>query len=181
LHSTSKQSSMDKKEFIKRVVPMGNWILKIAKRFLKNIEDARDISQDVFVRLWIVRPDLDQCNCIEAYANRTTQHLCINKLTKEKRERDALRDLVNEQEVISTPANSYDRKQIFLRIREIAEKLPPDKRDTFFLRDLDGLEYQEIADKYGMNAHWARVNISRARKQILEDAQKMKLYELYRD
>ena len=160
---------------------MGNWILKIAKRFLKNIEDARDINQDVFVRLWIVRSDLDQCNCIEAYANRTTQHLCINKLVKEKRERDALRDLGNEQEVISAPTNSFDRKQIFMRIREIAESLPPDKRDTFMLRNMDGLEYQEIADKYGMNAHWARVNVSRARRQVYEQALKLKLHELYRN
>jgi RNA polymerase sigma-70 factor (ECF subfamily) len=172
---------MDKKDYISRVVPMGSWIFKIAKRFLKNNDDAQDIRQDVQMRLWIVRTELDQCNSIESYANRTTQHLCINKLTKDKRERDALRFLGNEEEITTDPANSYDRNYIFKCVREIAETLPPDKRDTFLLRDIDGLDYKDIGDKYGMNAHWARVNVSRARKQLLEEALKHKLDEHYRN
>lgn len=172
---------MEKKEFTSRIVPMDNWILRIAFHILRNKEDARDTRQEVFVRLWIVRSELDQCRSLEAFANRTTQFFCIDKLRKEHYRRRALQHLALHQETATAGESSHDRIYIFLKIREIAETLPPAMRDTFLLREIEGLEYQEIADKYGMSLNWAHHNISRARKIMVEEILKLRLHEYYRN
>ena len=171
---------MEEKEYIDRIIPMGNWIYKIAKCFLKNREDSEDMKQDVLKWSWIVRRELDQCHRLEAYINRTTRFMCIDKLRKEQHERDARRNLPIEPITKGDAIDPVDRKYIHLRIREIAETLPPDKRDVFMLRWIEGLEYQENADKYGMTLNWAYINNTRAFKLLLEQAQKLKLHELYR-
>ena len=172
---------MDKNEYNRRIVPMRNWIISIAMRFLKNKPEAEDTSQDVFVQTWIMRSFLDHCHCLEAFVNQITQFHCIDKLRREKQRKEIREFLAAHQEVALNPGSGHDRLYIFITIREIAETLPPAMRDIYLLRTIDGLEYSEIAEKYGMNMTWVYKNISRARKIILEEALKLKLHELYRD
>ncbi len=172
---------MDQEEYNKRIVPMENWVFRIAYHFLRSKEEAKDKKQDVFERCWIARSDLDRCYSVESYVNKTTQFFCIDFLRKEKRRKNAIRNLANDQETEVGPVNTYDRKYIFKRVTEVAELLPPDKRDTFLMRDVEGMEYQEIADQYGMDISWVYNTISRARKQLLEDVIKLNLHELYRN
>ena len=172
---------MEEKEYKDRIIPMGNWIYKIAKCFLKNREDSEDLRQNVFKWAWIVRQELDKCRSIEAYINSTTKFMCIDKLRKELQERELRSKLPIEPVTEGNHLDPIDSKYLYLRIREIADTLPPDKKDVFMLRWIDGLEYQEIADKYGMTLNWAYINNTRAFKLILEQAQKLKLHELYRD
>jgi len=172
---------MEEKEYKDRIIPMGNWIYKIAKCFLKNREDSEDLRQNVFKWAWIVRQELDKCCSIEAYINSATRFMCIDKLRKEQHEKEALRKQPIEPVTEGDVLDPIDRKYICQRIREIADTLPPDKKDVFMLRWIEGLEYSEIADKYGMTLNLAYINNTRAFKLILEQVQKLKLHELYRD
>ncbi len=51
-------------------------------------------------------------------------------------------------------------------VRKAIESLPKDQRDVIVLRDLDGLSYQEISDKLGVEIGTVRSRISRGRERI---------------
>lgn len=169
--------TMNKEEYIQRVVPLRGWIYGIAYRFLRNREDCRDISQEVYIQLWIRRADLDECRCIESYAGRTAQFLCIDHLRRIRQHRRAMEYFSTHPPDTGELTCKHDQLLIFLRVREIAETLPPDIRDTFLLHEIDGLQYHEIAARYGMSLNWVYQNISRARKRLIEQIIKEKLHE----
>ena len=64
------------------------------------------------------------------------------------------------------PEDALERKETVLMVRKAIENLPKDQRDVIVLRDLDGLSYQEISDKLGVEIGTVRSRISRGRERI---------------
>ena len=55
-----------------------------ANKFLNDPEEAQEVVQDMFVKIWEARDDIDPENSLKSYVFKTVQNLSINKLTKKK-------------------------------------------------------------------------------------------------
>src|SRR5690554_4245974 len=65
-------------EFKIKVLPVSKKILRYATHFLRDEDDARDVVQDVFLKLWQKKEELDQIENMEAFAMRMTRNRCLD-------------------------------------------------------------------------------------------------------
>jgi RNA polymerase sigma-70 factor (ECF subfamily) len=171
---------MDLQEFKIQVFPLRNRLFRLAKRLLDDPEEAKDIVQDVFVKLWNMREKLDEYRSVEALAVVTTRNMCLDKLKTRRYKLENLDNLRSEAE----EALFEDRKDlsdVVQKIHTIIRTLPEQQQSIIHLRDIEGYEFDEIAEILDMNENAIRVNLSRARKKIREILINSKIYEFQRN
>lgn len=139
---------------------------QMARRFLKEDDDVSDILQDAFCRLWSRRDSISDDEQAKAFTVVTVKNLCIDHMRKRKNtvgvdDREALHIMTD---------NIYDeqyRHELFRRVERIVdERLTDTQRKVYTLKEIDGLDTAEVAQKLGISAEAVRMNLSRARKAI---------------
>lgn len=168
---------MDAKEFKERVLPVSQRIFRYASRLMSNEHDAEDVVQEIWLKLWDKREQLENIKNMEAFAYRMTRNLCLDKIKLKKpqyfddREEGAYR--YDEADNRPDPESSLELKDTVERVNHIIDRLPEQQKSLLQMRDVEGLEYEEIADITGLEINAIRVNISRARKNVRETIHKM--------
>lgn len=157
------------KDFKTRVLPLSKKLLRFATLFLQNEDDAKDVVQDVFLKLWQKRDDLSEIENIEAFAMRMTRNRCLDVVRANKvvainaetnrKMREETVDVHSKIE-LSESAN---------QIKTLISKLPDLQRTVMHLRDIEQLSYDEIAGVTNVNVNAIRVNLSRARKKVRDE------------
>ncbi len=173
---------MDAQEFKERVLPVSQKIFRYANRLLSNEHDAEDVVQEIWLKLWDKREQLGNIKSLEAFAYRMTRNLCLDKIKLKKpkyyddREEGTYR--YDEADHRPDPESSLELKDTVERVNQIIGRLPEQQKTLLQMRDVEGLEYGEIADITGLEINAIRVNISRARKKVRETIQKV--YQLWK-
>ena len=75
---------MNEHEFSQKVMVYSSKFYGYSYKILGNKEEARDVVQDLYIKLWSKRYDLKQINSIEAFATTIIRNLCIDRLKKIK-------------------------------------------------------------------------------------------------
>lgn len=158
---------MNQNEFLNVVVPFKDKLFRMAKRLLISNEEAEDATQEVLVKLWIKKEVLQTYASIEAMAMTMTKNYCFDQL-KSKRASN-----------LSIAHNNFTDKQAGLHqiiedqdnlkwVEKIINNLPEQQKLIIQMRDIEQLEFNEIALVLEMNETAIRVALSRARKTIRE-------------
>lgn len=164
---------MKSSEFKLLVMPYSSRLYRMAFRLMGNREEAEDMVQEVYVKLWGMRGELSKYNSIEALAIRITRNLCLDQLRRRKVNLDAMKvESLKEEAYSITPAATLEKKEEAEMIHTLIAALPEPQRSLVHLRHLEGKEYDEIAEMVNMNVNAIRVSISRARKQMREMLEK---------
>ena len=131
---------------------------------LESQADAEDAVQDLFIKLWGNRDQLDTVLNFKAYCTTLMKNLCIDKLRKEQKVQSmepgpdvAESRLVDED---------YDVREKLERVLAAIERLPGRQRDVMKMYVLEEMSYEEIAEKTGMSNLTLRVLLSNARKSL---------------
>ena len=144
-------------------------------RMLGNKEDAHDAVQEVMLKLWDKRKQLNNHPNVTGFVLLTARNHCLDLLKK----RHPL--FVNAADYESADHHNSQKeiewKELNGIIREMLMELPESQREVLAMRDLDGLEFSEIADTTGLKIEHVRVLLSRARKQIGSKLKKIYSYE----
>ncbi|MFO7853031.1 MAG: RNA polymerase sigma factor [Bacteroidota bacterium] len=168
---------MTRREFETDIIPYSRTLYRFAFRFLGSKEEAEDAVQEVFLKLWKMRDKLPEYDNIHAYAMTMMRNHCLDMLRKKKTE------YMDDTRIYDTRASDMDLEKIienrekFLVITGVINSLPEKYCLVIQLRDIEGYEYNEIADKLKMDTKNLRVTLSRARKMVREKLKK-KNYEL---
>jgi len=145
----------------------------MAFRLMNNREEAEDIVQEVYVKLWGMRNELSNYNSLEALAVRITRNLCLDNLRRRKVNQNAMKaEQMKEGMHSVSPADQLEQKEEAEMIHTLIAALPEPQRSLVHLRHLEGKEYEEISEMVNMNVNAIRVSISRARKQMREMLEK---------
>jgi RNA polymerase sigma-70 factor (ECF subfamily) len=171
---------MTHQDFKILVFPLKNKLYRFSKRILGDPEEAKDIVQEVFIKLWKKGDGLMEYKSIEALAMVTTRNLCLDKLKVRKYPSESIEKLRSQVE-----ETMYEEKQdlsdIVQKIHHIIKTLPELQRTVIQLRDIEGYDFDEISGILDMNENAVRVNLSRARKKIREMFINNKYYEYQRN
>jgi RNA polymerase sigma factor (sigma-70 family) len=167
---------MELGEFKIKVLPLRNKLFRFAKRLLNSTEEAEDIVQEVFIKLWNRREKLDEYRSVEALAMVTTRNLCLDKLKVKKITTERIEDLRNDIEETRND-RSVDFSEVIDKIHAIIQTLPEQQKSVIQLRDIEGYDFEEIAEIMEINENAIRVTLSRARKKIREKLSESKIYE----
>jgi RNA polymerase sigma factor (sigma-70 family) len=171
---------MTPQEFKIKVFPLRNKLYRFSKRILDDPEEAKDIVQEVFIKLWNKGDKLAEYKSIEALAMVTTRNLCLDKLRGRKYPSESLDNLRNEVEVTGKE-EQQDLTDMVQKIHHIIKTLPELQRTVIQLRDIEGYDFDEISGILDMNENAVRVNLSRARKKIRDILVNNKFYEYQRN
>ena len=158
---------MKSSEFKLLVMPYSSRLFRMAFRLMNSREEAEDIVQEVYVKLWAMREELPNYNSIEALCVRITRNLCLDHLRRRKVNLDAMKaEQVRQESYPETPSENLEKKEDAELVHALIAALPEPQRSLVHLRHLEGKEYEEIAEMVNMNVNAIRVSISRARKQM---------------
>ena len=169
---------MDLQAFKQRILPVQHRLFRLATLFLRNREDAEDAMQDVLMRLWSNRQQLDTYQSVEALAVQMTKNLCLDRLKAHSRSR--LVDHDDLGSVVASQLSPYRQTELTdsaIRIRQLIDELPDVQKLVLHLRDVEEYSFEEIEQVTGLSVNAIRVALSRARKQVRDGYQKMNDYE----
>jgi len=156
---------MDAQEFNTIVSDYQNSVAGIIYRLVRSQEDARDLMQDAFIRLWKHRQKLDNRRAALTYLYRTAVHLAIDRLRRRKFQ---MVDWTIAEVDQDTNGAVKDSRELFEAIMISAKQLKPKQQTVFILKDLEGFEFEEIAVLMNMTSANLRSNLYLARKKIKE-------------
>lgn len=161
---------MNRESFGILVHQLSHKLYGFAFRILRNQEEAEDVVQEIFIKLWNMRDKLVDYRSIDALAATMTRNHCIDLLRKHKHEYRGEINLDNYNNLtVNSPYDNMVLKESGMIIEGIIEKMPENIRTVLRLHDIDGKSYEEIAAVTGHNINTLRVNISRARKLIRDE------------
>ncbi|MDO9254782.1 MAG: sigma-70 family RNA polymerase sigma factor [Bacteroidales bacterium] len=163
---------MTKEEFQKEVMPMGEKMYRIAYRLLGDSESARDVLQELFLKLWEKRNELHQLSSIDAFACTVLKNKCLDKLRLQKPTIDI--------EILKTQGNNpeatFDHMEGMSEIRKVMQLLPERQRIIMQMRDIEGCSFEEIALLADTTENNVRVQLCIARKWVKEELVKIYNY-----
>jgi RNA polymerase sigma-70 factor (ECF subfamily) len=164
---------MQESEFKDKIIPLSSKLHRFACFFLENGDDARDVVQEVMLKLWQNRNTLAAVENHEAYAMRMTRNKCLDML---KSERNLKLKTMEGYGLLRNASEDHDRmewKDTARLVTDLAERLPEIQKSVIFLRDMEQREYSEISTITGLNVNAVRVALSRARKQVRDELLKI--------
>ena len=136
-------------------------VFRFIVKNLRHEEDARDIVQGAFEKLWINREQVEE-KSVKSYLFTIAYNLMIDHLRKNKR--TELKDNFREEAKVER-SHGRELKQI---LNEALEQLPAKWKSLVLLKDYEGYNYEEIGKITGLNSSQVRVYLHRARLQLRE-------------
>ncbi|MEN3037864.1 MAG: RNA polymerase sigma factor [Candidatus Kryptonium sp.] len=118
----------------------------LARRILSNHEDADDVAQEVFIKLFYSLNEFKGESNLFTWIYRITINECNSILRKRKiREFIPIDEIVNLLKFNETPEQEFINKEEKRLIEKAIEKLPPKQRAVFVMRFFENLDYEEIS------------------------------------
>jgi len=167
---------MNQKAFVELVMPFKDKVYRLAKRLLVSNDEAEDATQELYVKLWNRRNQLETYKSVEALAMTMTKNYCLDRL---KSKQAGNLSLVHSN-FSSTGADVHKKTEIqdsITMVHKLIMLLPEQQRMVIQLRDIEQYELEEIELILDMNPNAIRTNLSRARKTIREKIQQLNNYD----
>lgn len=156
---------MDQQAFLAFINPLKDRVFRLSQRYLVSKDAAEDATQEVILKLWKIRKKLDRYDSPEAFAITMTKNHCLDQL-KLKRNNNLRIVHSNYEGHDQSLQNQMETKDELEIVSEIIKTLSEHEQALIQLRDIEQLEYNEIAKALDMKETAIRVALSRARKKI---------------
>jgi RNA polymerase sigma-70 factor, ECF subfamily len=145
-------------------------VYNMALNFAGNSDDAADITQDIFLKVYNNIGKFDGENTFTAWLLRLSKNYCIDYWRKHKHHRQnvELDDNIKSEhsDLADTPEDSLIRKSEISYLRKKLLLLPPDLRSLVIMRDIQDFSYQEIAEHLDLPMGTIKSRINRARTKL---------------
>lgn len=131
-------------------------------RVVDNSQQAEDLFQEAFVRLFQSAKTERSTSNIAGYLMTITRNLCLNY----KRDKHETVSLESIDFMLRDESNDYEKSELLNLISTALELLDFEHREAFVLREYDGLSHDEIATLTGATISNVKSRIFRARQKI---------------
>jgi RNA polymerase sigma-70 factor, ECF subfamily len=170
--------SGDTDAFTALVVRYQRKVYAVALGIVKDPDQAWDFSQEAFVRVHGHIAEFKGDSSFSTWVLRITSHLAIDSIRRERQGRK--QDLADLHEadlgdagegILSTPlgndpAQNLLRRELAGRMQEALDRLPEIHRTILVLRELEGLSYEELAERLGIQKGTVMSRLFHARKKM---------------
>ncbi len=150
---------MTEKEYNECVKTYADNVYRFILKNLRHEEDARDVVQTAFEKMWRNREEIDPVKC-KSYLFTVAYHQMIDHIRKVKRVQ-LREEFKAELKVQDKPANNL--KKI---LEEALARLSETQRSLVLLKDYEGYSYDEIGKITGLSESQVKVYLHRARVQL---------------
>ncbi len=158
-----------------------NMVFNLAYNFLGNMQEAEDLSQEVFLKVYRSLGTFRRASTLKTWIYRITSNMALNRikwLRRRGRNRQVSidagfnQDLPPMAESLPNDAPGPDKQvhgaQIRKRLMESLERLSDEQKAVVILRDIEGLSYEEIAVTLVINIGTVKSRLARGRANLQE-------------
>jgi RNA polymerase sigma-70 factor (ECF subfamily) len=161
----------DHQAFRKIVEAHQGFAYAVAYRFVGNRNEAEDITQEAFIKLWKnigkYRPEIK----LTTWLYKIIMNLCLDFLKSSQRKQQLkTEDAESNQQIMDevSQEQKLDEAEMLGVIVELAKQLTPKQQSAFVLRDLEGLSVEDVCEIVGMDQGQIKSNLYYARIKIRE-------------
>ena len=155
----------DLKSFEELIIRHKDKIIYFIMRYVKNIDIAEDIAQDVFVYILIHKQKYDFNYSLKTYLFIIAKSKALNYLKREKRITKIDENSLMEVQELEEKVFLNERKN---NLKNAMKKLKPEYQNAVYLADIEELSYKEISKIMKKTESSIKVLIHRARKSLEE-------------
>ena len=153
-------------------------VYAMIQNMIKNEADAWDLSQEVFLKVWKALPKFEARAKFSTWLYRITHNVVYDWLRKRKIESAGELDdgILNESDIaagarttptkIARPDDALANSELGKRINIALATLNTEHRETILLREVQGLDYKEIAKVMGCSLGTVMSRLYYARKKL---------------
>lgn len=164
---------MNAQEFKQRFMPYHRMLYRVAYRLTGNVQDAEDLLQDTFVRLWQKREVITEEVLTEAYLVIVMKNLHRDKMRQKPLDStDELTEQIQPPDE-GIPDEMAERRDEAFLMKDLIERLPQREHDIITMYLLDELSYSEIEDATGLKQGNIRQIVMRTRQKLKEQFNKL--------
>lgn len=145
-----------------------------ALRMTGRVEDAQDVAQEAFVRLYRHLGRMRDEIGIGPWLRRTVVNLCCDAARSRKASRAVEVDEVPDRGHSITPEIEYMGREREALLQRALLELAPKERAAIVLRELQGLTTEEVADALGSSPVTVRVQIAKARLKLARVVERLR-------
>lgn len=165
---------MDATEFKAIFMPCQAKMYRTAYAILRNVQDAEDVVQEAYLRLWNKRDDVSIISSKEAYCIMIVKNLCMDFI---RNSHVNIEETIDDEHLLlsgNDTADMIEKKEDAARLKRMISCLPEIQKKVMWLRDVNECSFQEIGQATGLNQVNIRVALSKARKKIREQFNTLK-------
>ncbi len=139
-------------------------VLSTTYRYVGDPTAARDLTQEIFVKVWLRAPSFKHEALFSTWLYRIVVNHCINfQLTRKKRQMESLNENVPGDGIL---ADKFDEEKRARHLREAVAKLPERQRMALILAKFEGKSYVEIAGLMRVSVSSVESLLFRAREGL---------------
>lgn len=159
---------MDGDEFKSRFLPFNGLIYRISFAITCDMQEAEDIVQEVYEKLWKIRETLATVRHDEAYIISITRNMALDryrrKLNRQTIPASSLYDLCEEE----SEDNNMEHKEMLGNVEILLASLPQSQQMAMRLRHFSDLPIPQVAETMQLTQTNVRQLLSRARRTLKE-------------
>ena len=152
---------MTEREYNECVNTYADNVYRFILKNLRHEEDARDVVQTAFEKMWRNREEIDALKC-KSYLFTVAYHQMIDHIRKVKRIQ-LREDFSEETRIQNKPVHNLKKV-----LEDALARLSETQRSLVLLKDYEGYSYEEIGQITGLNSSQVKVYLHRARVQLKE-------------
>ena len=149
-----------------------------ALRLVGNPEDAADVTQEVFIKVWKHLPSFRGESSFSTWLYRLTDNAALDLIRREKKRRgdSSLDDeegaLTLPADPAPTPHQAIEQKELHQAVAEGLAQLSEEHRQVLVMREINGLSYEQIGSILDLSPGTVKSRIARARISLAKFLQK---------
>lgn len=134
-----------------------------ALHFMGNAEEAEDVVQETFIKLWDKRDQLESIKSVKAYLYRAIRNNCLTRI-RDAKPTTSLEMVASDQ--FLSDEELEERSEMEARIWNMIDELPERRRQIFLMAKRDGLSYKEISEQTGLAVKTIENHVFRAMQSL---------------
>lgn len=144
-------------------------LFNFSKSFIKYEEGIDDILQEVFIKIWENRKNINTPFTFNSFIFTITRNLLLNELRSRlnnEKVREKIKKMSVAEEYQSFEALEYS--ELKEKVEKLVDELPERQKEVFRMSRMEGLSHREIAEKLEISEKTVEYHISQAIKIIKE-------------
>ena len=153
-------------------------VLSFAHYSLRVREDAEDVTQEVFIKLWQHWQKIDH-EKLGAWLMRVAHNCVIDHVRKQRPQQTNLDHYADVEDQVGeeSDAAQLDQHHFKNQLQSAIKSLEDPFRSIVIMRDIQGMSYEEIQGSLELSASQVKVYLHRARRKLRENSQLRQLFE----
>ena len=183
---TDNYASMTDEELVAQIVNTNNSLLfgvlydRFSKKvynkcigFVKNEDDAKDLTQDIFIKLFFNLSRFKKQSKFSTWLYSFTYNFCINYINRDKAKKMSdISSSLDDHEYHLSSVEEVDEQELFElkanKLSEALELIAPEYKAILLLKYQDDVSLKELGKLLGAGESAIKMRISRAKKKVIE-------------